>query len=480
MSGPDVEPGCFSGFFRKKRRAHHASATQNNAPYDVSACPIDKCCYFNLTCDYSYCQESDQWHTHDTLPVYTKAPLVAMDPNIVATVECTLDQLDQELRDLSMKIHSNPEIMFEETYAHDLLTDYMARHGFNVAKHYLGLATAWRAEYQHGEGGRVIGINSEMDALAGLGHACGHNLIAISGVGIAIAVKTAIETHNISGKVVLLGTPAEESGAGKAILLKRGGYKDMDACLMCHPGPGQPHSVAIIATNAMQQIDVEYFGHTAHAGAAPWEGTNALDAAFLAYSGVSVLRQQIKPDYRVHGIVQGKDWSPNVIPDYSKMVWLVRAPTYADLFPLIERVKKCFEAAALATSCRINLKLGPAYFDLNQNDVLSQAFADIARSRYGLSSSPATSSASTDFGNVSYALPAFHPAYAIPTEPQGGNHTPAFAKAAATLEAHHATIIISKGLALTALRILNDTPFFNKVRAAFNAREHHARHKYQM
>ncbi|KAF8347836.1 hypothetical protein F5887DRAFT_954361 [Amanita rubescens] len=476
MSGCDVESGCFGGFFRKKRRA--GLPTQNDtATYKSDLAPDsnvhhdEKCCYFNLACDYSYCQLSDL----DVPPVYAKAVSTTLDPIIINIVEEVLDQLSPDLRGISLNIHSNPEIMFEETYAHDLLTDYMSRHGFKVTKHYLGLATAWRAEFQHGKGGRVIGINSEMDALAGMGHACGHNLIAISGVGVAIAVKAAMEASNIAGKVVLLGTPAEEGGGGKVILLERGGYKDMDACLMCHPGPGQPHSTGVVETAALQEIEVEYFGHTAHAGAAPWEGTNALDAAFLAYSSISVLRQQMKPDRRIHGVVQGKNWSPNVIPDYSKMIWIVRAPTHAELTPLVERAKHCFEAAAHATACRMNLQFRPIYYDLNQNDVLAQAFADVVRDRYGSSSARVTSSASTDFGNVSYELPSFHPVYAIPTEPQGGNHTPAFAKAAATMEAHNATISVSKGLALTAVRVLNDVQFFGQVKAAFNTKNYPAR-----
>ncbi|KAF8637629.1 hypothetical protein AX17_002698 [Amanita inopinata Kibby_2008] len=387
--------------------------------------------------------------------------LEMLDTSVLKTVEDVLGDLDPELRKLSQEIHSNPEIMFHEE---QLLSNFMSMYGFKVTRHYLDLSTAWRAEYQHGRGGRVIGINSEMDALTGIGHACGHNLIAISGVGIAIAMKAAMEAHNIPGKVVLLGTPAEEGGGGKVILLERGGYKDMDACLMCHPGPGPLHSVSVGSTTAMQQIQVEYFGHSAHAGAAPWEGINALDAAFLAYSSISVLRQQMKPDCRIHGVVQGKDWSPNVIPDYSKMIWLVRAPTYADLVPLVEKVKNCLQAAALATSCTINLQVNSPYYDLNQNNVLARAFTDIVFNRYGLQSTTVGSSASTDFGNVSYELPALHPAYAIPTEPQGGNHTPAFAKAAGTEDAHKATMIVTKGLALTALCILSNTLFFNEVR----------------
>ncbi|KAF9006077.1 amidohydrolase [Cyathus striatus] len=394
----------------------------------------------------------EDWWVGDIPPAYSQTCTGHQTNAPQAAIEEVLDKIDNGLRELSLNIHS-----------HDILTDFMESHGFKVTRHYLGLDTAWKAEYTHGKGGRVLGINSEMDALDGLGHACGHNLIAISGVGVAIAVKAALQSQNVSGKVVLLGTPAEEAGGGKAILLERGGYKEMDACIMCHPGPGLPHSVSAGSSSAMQSIEVEYFGRSAHAGAAPWEGTNALDAAFLAYSNISVLRQQMKPDYRIHGVVNGRDWAPNVIPDYSQMRWLVRAPTYRELEAFVERVKNCFEAAALATSCSINMKIQTPYYDLNQNPVLAQDFADFVGSQYGLLATTAGTSASTDFGNVSYQLPSLHPLFAIPTEPRGGNHTPAFAKAAASKEAHVATILVTKGLALSGYHVLNDDSFFTKV-----------------
>ncbi|KAF9525316.1 hypothetical protein CPB83DRAFT_859614 [Crepidotus variabilis] len=346
----------------------------------------------------------------------------------------------------------------------------MESQGFKVTRHYLGLETAWRAEYAQGKGGRVLGINSEMDALPGIGHGCGHNLIAIGGVGVALALKAVLQANpKIPGNIILLGTPAEETGGGKVILLDRGGYNEMDACIMCHPAPGPRHSASTGSTTALQRIVVEYYGHSAHAGAAPWEGTNALDAAFLAYSSISMLRQQIKPDHRVHGVIEGKHWQANVIPDYAKMSWMARAPTYAELASFVDRLRNCLSAAALATGCKVEFAVDQPYYDLHQNPVLVQDFADIVGSRYGVVTTPDGSSASTDFGNVSYALPAFHPAYAIPTEPNGGNHTPGFARAAKTQAAHDATMTVTKALALTGYRVLTDDHFFNGVRASFDA-----------
>ncbi|KDQ53778.1 hypothetical protein JAAARDRAFT_61149 [Jaapia argillacea MUCL 33604] len=388
------------------------------------------------------------------------------------TIEKKINELGPALRSLSLQIHSHPELMFEERFAHDKLTKFMSSHGFTVTKHYLGLETAWRAEWSYGKGGRILGVNSEMDALPGIGHACGHNLIAIAGVGIAIAVKAALKKHNVPGKVVLLGTPAEEGGTGKIILLERGGYKDMAACIMCHPtiGPVPNQWAGVKSSLSVQSIEAEYFGHTAHASAAPWEGTNALDAAFLAYTNISALRQQMKPDHRVHGVITGKDtMAANVIPDYTKMTWLVRAPSWKEVEVLRERVLACLQAASLATACKMKITLGKGMYDLRHTPVLADEFAKTMGERYGWVTDFGKNErgASTDFGNITYAMPALHPVFAIPTKPLQGNHTPGFTAAAASEGAHSATLTMVKALALVGFRVLDDEEYFRKVRKSF-------------
>lgn len=401
-------------------------------------------------------------------------------PEVMQTIEDKLDELDSELRELSLKIHDHPELMFQERYAHDTLSSYMESQGFHVTPHYLGLETAWRAQFSFGEGGRTIGVNSEMDALPcgdtkGASHSCGHNLIAVAGVGVAVALKRALEVHNTTGTVVLLGTPAEEGGGGKEILLQRGAYRHMDACVMCHPigNPlSQKQHLLIGSSLSLQYIEVEYFGHSAHAGLAPWEGTNALDAAFAAYSNIAVLRQQIKPDCRVTGVIQGKDngWVPNIIPDYAKMIWIIRAPTSSELSQLRERVVNCLQAGALATGCKMKMKLGTHNDDLRQNRVLAQELASIYQHRYSIPTQfkGADVGASTDFGNITYALPGLHPVFSIPSD--SANHTEGFAKAARSIEAHKSTMLITKGLALTAFRVLDDDDFWQKVRTDYEQR----------
>ncbi|EJD41210.1 hypothetical protein AURDEDRAFT_69157 [Auricularia subglabra TFB-10046 SS5] len=396
-----------------------------------------------------------------------------LNADVLKTIDDAISDLDPSLRELNLDIHDHPEIMWEEKHAHDVLTKYMESRGWAVTRHYLGFDTAWRAEWSHGTGGNVVGVNSEMDALPGIGHACGHNLIAIAGVAVAIAIKTSMEKHNISGKVILLGTPggaapscltssaAEEGGAGKVELLKRGAYREMDVCVMCHPGPGHPKAAAVSTTLAIQDVQVEYHGHTAHAGAQPWEGRNALDAAVLAYNAVSVLRQQIKPTHRIHGIIEGRDWAPNIIPDYAKMRWLVRAPTSDEAQALSERLVNCIKAAALATACEPDIKVGHLLKDLRNNLTLGTSWGNIT---YGKLSQHLVLSSVSNL--ASSALPALHPGYSIPAEPNGGNHTAAFAEAARTEEAHARTLVISKALAMTGVRVLTDNEFLKEVRCS--------------
>ncbi|EGO26697.1 hypothetical protein SERLADRAFT_436509 [Serpula lacrymans var. lacrymans S7.9] len=389
-------------------------------------------------------------------------------PDILEVIESTIDGLSGELRKLSLDIHDHPELKFEEKYAHDAYTAFMETQGFVVKKHHL-LPTAWVATYTHGQGGHVLGINSEMDALPGIGHACGHNLIGIAGVAVACGARAAMEKHNIDGKIILLGTPAEEGGAGKVLLLEKGAYDEMDICLMCHPAPGPRHSISLSSCLALFRIEVEYLGHTAHAALSPWEGKNALDAAVLAYNNISLLRQQIKPTHRVHGIFEkGEDWAVNIIPDRSKMAWYVRAPTTAEAEETLQRVIKCFEAAAIATGCTVKVATPYGGNEIRQNKALGDEVADVTLKRYGaIDYEWGIHSASTDFGNITYALPSLHPGFSIPTIHDGGNHTPAFTAAARSEVSHEACLVVSKVLAAVGVRALNDNDFLKKVKETF-------------
>ncbi|KAJ3551850.1 hypothetical protein NM688_g4473 [Phlebia brevispora] len=423
-------------------------------------------------CSYSSVStQANHWRLGDITTGLQGTGAEVWRPDVNKIIDAKIGELDAELRDLNLDIHDHPELRFEEHHAHDVLTAFMSKHGFTVTKHYL-LETAWLATFTHREGGRTLGVNSEMDALPGIGHACGHNLIAIAGVAVAIAVKTAIEQLDIPGKIVLLGTPGwyfpRKVAQGKLSYWTRERIRGMDACIMCHPGPGVALSASLATTLAIAMMTVEYHGHTAHAAAAPWEGLNALDAAVSAYNNISMLRQQLKPTHRVHGTIRGRDWAPNIIPDYSKMEWYIRAPTRVEVDATLPRVRTCLEAAGLATGCRAEIK-DPEHihFDLRQNKSLGEEFERVFSSKYGMVDKSGSRGASTDFGNVTYALPSLHPGFAIPTVEGGGNHTPEFAKSSATPEAHQATLSVSKALAAVGFRVLADDSFFAKVKETF-------------
>lgn len=470
--------GCWDlrsilGFSKRPR----STCTNQNIPqgsipqYDTSVLE-KRTIHPQFCCVYEELDSETFWDTAniDQLPLYAEDRKDDVyRPEVLETIELTVKSLDEDLRKLSLDIHEHPEIMFKEHYAHDTLTKFMENHGFAIKKHYK-LPTAWRATFTHGKGGRVLGVNSEMDALPGIGHACGHNLIAVAGVAVALAVREAIVKHDIPGTVVLLGTPAEEGGLGKQLLIDEGAYKGMDACIMCHPTPGPAHSTANVTCLAVQVIDVEYIGYTAHASAAPWEGINAFDAAHLAYANISALRQQIKPDHRVHGVIVGPgDLAANVIPDHTQMKWCIRAPTSLELDVLRERIVNCFKAAALATGCKLSLSIGRAALDLRPNSVLAQTYGETAQNRYRMGyTSEGTFNASTDFGNVTYVLPSLHPTYTIPTEKNGGNHTPGFTRSAATKEAHEETLYVAQALALTGFRVLDDSTFCKEAWKTFH------------
>ncbi|KAG1822406.1 hypothetical protein EV424DRAFT_1472195 [Suillus variegatus] len=353
-------------------------------------------------------------------------------PEILDVIETSIDGLSGELRMLSLDIHE-----YCRRYAHDAYTAFMEKHGFTVIKNH-HLETAWVATYTHGRGGRVLGINSEMDALPGIGHACEHNLVGISGVAVAVAAKAAMERLNIDGKVVLLGTP----------------------------GPGPHHFISLTNCLAFSFITVKYQGHTAHAGLSPWEGKNALDAAVLAYNNVSILPQQIKPTHRVHGIFEGNNWAPNIIPDQATMKWIVRAPTTSEMEDTRRRVTACFEAAALASGCKVQITATPTInevTDLVLIIVPGDELADVALKCYGaIDYEWGIKNASTDFRRfqINHTNHFFQ---AIPTIPNGGNHTPGFTEAARSQVSHDACLVVSKALAAVGMRVLTDEAFFQKV-----------------
>ncbi|KAK6538456.1 hypothetical protein TWF694_010041 [Orbilia ellipsospora] len=307
-------------------------------------------------------------------------------------------------------------------------------------------------------------------------HACGHNLISSASIAAFIACWEALKQSGSPGCVRLLGTPAEERGGGKLSLLKAGAYIDVDACVMAHPGPlvsdDSLKSCAITSSLASKRIVAGFSGVAAHAGLAPWEGRNALDALVNSYVSIATLRQQLLPSQRINGIITNGGKATNIIPDQARAEFSVRAENRKDLEDLCQKMIHCFEAGAMATGCSVQVDNNrAAYWNLVSNDVLCKEYtrqmnkfdSKTVYSYPGVSDMPG---AATDQGNVSYFLPAMEAAFFI--ESNGAvNHTPKFADAAGTEDAFNRALEVGKGLAGLAFEVLTNQPFRQEVKKSF-------------
>jgi len=388
-----------------------------------------------------------------------------------ATAVAAIDAANGELRDLSLDIHSNPELAYEEVYAHDVLTGFLEARGFQVERGAFGLPTAFRATA--GSGGPTVAVLSEYDALPGIGHACGHNLIATSGVAAGLAAAEVLGEGD--GTIVVIGTPAEERGGGKVDLINAGAFDGIDAAMMMHPGGQSPQmppgSVRVNGKpNALHALTVRYRGKNAHAAGRPWDGLNALDALIHAYNGIGLLRQQMRPSARVHGIITEGGQAPNIIPDETAAYFFVREDVVAHLEELKPRVVACFEAAALATGTELELTWqGNPYTDMQNSTPLSETFTKHAVAMGMEPVEPEMAGAgSTDMGNVTYAVPGLHPSYAV--ESHAGNHNAGFTEAAGSEEGHARMITASKALALTVLDLFAEPELLVEAKREFDER----------
>ncbi|CAF1359437.1 unnamed protein product, partial [Didymodactylos carnosus] len=388
---------------------------------------------------------------------------------IRSVINDTFKFYDNNLRNISKMIHNYRETAYEEYKSSKLLVDFLEQEGFTVEYGIANRSTAFVATYGNGDGGRTVSFNSEYDALPVIGHACGHNLIAIASLGAALAVKEFLNETKLNGTVKLFGTPAEENGSGKLDLINGGYYKSVDMNIMAHPSR---YSSAFIPYRAITKFEVEYFGKSAHAAISPWNGRNALDALILAFNSVSALRQQLHSSYRLHGIIVNGGTAANVIPDYTKGIFMIRTPTVNELLnELKPRVIACFIAAANATGCQVKITEKGLNKDVKINSILGNLYELYFSKVQGVNSSNILSkyeqreisSGSTDQGHVSYVVPAIHAEYSIPTENQQGPHTKEFEKAATTEQAFQETIKASKSLASVAIDFLEDDLFAKNV-----------------
>jgi amidohydrolase len=365
----------------------------------------------------------------------------------------TVDRLADELERLSHRIHATPELAFKEAKAHTWLTEFLEQHGARVERGVGGLPTAFRATIEGHGSGPTVAIMAEYDALPGIGHACGHNVIATAGVGAGAALAAALGSLPYPGRIQVIGTPAEEGGAGKVKLMDAGVFEGVDAAMMIHGRCGTQvwrPSLGII------KVKAEFFGQAAHASSWPWRGVNALNAVIGLFNALDAMRQQLRPDARVHGIITKGGEQANIIPEYTSAEFYLRSISVDYCWELLRRFTAAAEGAATATGCRVSVTHDPTVHEpLKANPTMAELFAhnlelidfpedpDDGQAGYG----------STDCGNVSQRLPTIHPYIRISPDGVPG-HSREFAEWARSPLARAGMVAGAKALALTAVDLL--------------------------
>lgn len=335
-----------------------------------------------------------------------------------------IQQRTEALVSLSHRIHAHPELGFEEEHASGWVAEALDEGGMSVTRGVFDMPTALVATA--GTGPLTVAICAEYDALPEVGHACGHNVIAAAAVGAGLALARVADDLGITVRVI--GTPAEEGGGGKILLLERGAFAGVHAAMMVHPSPWEMVAMPCLAVSHLR---VQYTGKEAHASAMPEAGLNAADALTVAQVGIGLLRQHIRGSDRVHGIVTHGGAAPNVVPAHTEGRFYVRARTLAELAELEPRVRQCFEAGALATGCSVDIDLeSPAYseflHDLELANIYQANAERLGRSFPDLGAAAERLAGSTDMANVSLAMPTIHPMLGIDSE-GASNHQPEFA-----------------------------------------------------
>jgi amidohydrolase len=383
----------------------------------------------------------------------------AVKDQIAAAVE----RLGDELESLSHRIHDHPELGYQEVKASGWLTEFLAEQGFKVERGVAGVDTAFRATIESGDG-PTIAILCEYDALPAIGHACGHNVIATAGVG-AGAALAAVRDKLPKGRVHVIGTPAEEGGGGKVRLIRGGVFGDVDAAMMIHGWDRWvPHQDLL----GVVRVGFEFTGKAAHASADPWEGVNALDGVIQTFNNVSMLRQQVRPDARIHGIVTSGGAAPNIIPELAAAMFYVRAASLEYLEQLQARVIACAEGAATATGCTVKATVyDNTYEPMKRNRTLAEAFR-VNMQRVGVPESPELKDrlGSSDVGNVSQVIPTIQPYVRI--APEGTPwHSRAFAEAAVSPLAREGMLAAAKVMAMTTLDLLAEPGLLDRAKQEF-------------
>ena len=379
---------------------------------------------------------------------------------------CTyIDDIKDLLFAVSKEIHENPELNFEEYKASKLLASKLEEANFDVKLGVADLETAIHATHPSASEGLTVAILGEYDALPEIGHGCGHNLIASAALGASLALGKFKE--EIPGKLIFMGTPAEEGGGGKVFMINAGLFKDVDAAMMFHPSA----TLNLVGRGglAVTTVKMEFFGKTAHASSEPEKGINALDGIIQAYNAISALRQHISSDARIHGVITNGGVKPNIVPDYASAIYYVRALDDKYCQELVQKAHNCAKGAALSTGAKLKFEIvGHSYKSRNVNKTLGTAFAKNLES-IGVTVHPIPEGkglGSSDIGNVSHEVPTIHPYLAISKKEING-HSTDFAEAAISDYGQTQMLNAAKALAMTAIDVFTDKELVEKMNEEF-------------
>ncbi len=396
----------------------------------------------------------------------------------VAAVSAAIDELSDELIRISRDVHAHPELNYEERYSSALLADTLARHGFDVERGAGGVETAFRATLEGGAGpGPTVAFLAEYDALPEIGHGCGHNLIAISNIGAGLALKPLMA--RLPGRVLVLGTPAEEGGGGKIRMIDAGVFDDVDIALSSHPASNRtviPRSIPVEESWSLAMVGYRfaYHGRAAHAAVSPHHGVNALNSVIHLFTGIDALRQHLREDVRIHGIITDGGRAPNIVPDFAAANFMLRSRDRDYLAVVVDQVRQVAEGAATLTGATLEiLDAHPLYENVRPNEPLAQAARHHAEAVGMTVHDPrpgARGGASTDFGNVSQRIPSFAISFSV-SEEQIPGHSLAMTEAAISDLAHTSALGVAKSLALAGIDTLTKPDFLQAVRDDFGARD---------
>ena len=396
------------------------------------------------------------------------------------SASAAIDAAADELVAISKDLHAHPELNYQEHHAAAILTASLERHGFDVERGSGGVETAFRGVATGRGDGPSIGILVEYDALPDVGHGCGHNLLAISTLGAGIGAKAAL--GELPGRIVVLGTPAEEGGGGKIRMLEGGAFDDVDVALSSHPMSERtvfrsdwPLDASV--SLAMVGYRYRFHGKSAHAAGKPHEGINALNAVIHLFTGIDAMRQHLRDDVRIHGIISDGGGAPNVVPEFAAANFMLRSRDTTYLREVVvPRVQAIAEGAASMTGASLAVEpFYPFYENVRPNVTLTDAARAHAEALGVRIDEPSPEElrgeggGSTDFGNVSQAMPSFAMRFAITTEPVPG-HSQRMAQAALSDLGHTSALACAKTLAATACELLSAPELVAEAREEFDAR----------